>query len=192
MHLRPLLLAALAACGPATSEPLGEASSALCLQDQPCTTSDGCQRGHVDCASGTVVCTGLTDQPEGTACANGRICQAGACTGCGDGLDCYGSSGCRKGAIDCTSGAPVCSALADEPDGKACVNGACEAGACRPLPPPDAGTDAPDAAGDPALPAPGMVRSGCTRGVTAAPLLFGVVLLAALPSRRRDRRPLDR
>lgn len=183
-HLLLLTLAAAAACDSRPiDDPPGERSSALCSQGQPCTTSNGCKLGHVDCASGSSACTGLIDQPEGTACAGGRTCQAGACTACGAGLECYEASGCRKGSVDCASGFPVCSALADELDGKACAAGACHSGACLPVPAADAGLASEDAGAQPPD-GPEMVRSGCRSGNVPAALL-GAALLVALPARRR-------
>ncbi|MGC4114001.1 MAG: hypothetical protein QM765_04945 [Myxococcales bacterium] len=178
LHLHLSLALALSA-GCAAGEPVGESARALCVQDQPCTTDEGCQAGHVDCSTGTVTCTGLSARPEGTECGGGRVCASGRCSGCGAGLDCFEAMGCRRGTVDCASGAPVCGALVDEPDGKPCLDGECRAGACSAKAGADAGATPGDRdAGQGALGPPEVVRSGCQRGLSA-PLLFGLVLLGA-------------
>lgn len=176
----------LAACG---TPSLGEqqAGLATCLQGQPCTVADGCKTGTIDCASGSPTCTALVDAAEGTSCSNGRVCQAGACTGCGVGRECLAASGCQRGTVECSTGQPVCADLAPEPDGKPCGPGACLAGACAPLA--DAGTSiaGPDA-GDGA---PVGARCGTADGPAAlgASALFLLAILAAL---RHARAPAAR
>ena len=153
-----------------------------CSQGQACTTNDGCKLGHIDCATGSPSCTSLSNQPDGTVCSGGRTCVAGACTGCGAGQACFEAAGCRKGTIECGTGAPVCSALADEPDGKACAQGACSSGACLAQAPADGGSGLGDA-GESPVDGAGKVHSNCQTGLVPAALLG--MLLVVLPVRRR-------
>ncbi|MBI5546171.1 MAG: fibronectin type III domain-containing protein [Deltaproteobacteria bacterium] len=111
-------------------------SCRYCNAGASCTSLDGCQSGTLSCATGEGVCTGLTNQPEGAACAAGTgTCHSGACSACNAGQPCTSVDGCQTGLIDCSETPSVCGSLGNRADGTACTGGACKAGVCRPCTP---------------------------------------------------------
>jgi hypothetical protein len=107
-------------CTP-TDEP--QANGTVCGEDMVCTNGNcaactagtacavngkPCRSGTISCATGAPVCTESNDQPNGTACGSGLVCQSGQCTPCQGGANCSPSNPCHQGTLSCTTGAPEC------------------------------------------------------------------------------------
>lgn len=123
-----------ATCADATtdraSSPCG---GPACTPGGRCTAPDWCRTGVVDCSSGAPVCAYDANAPDGTPCGNGQLCIGGSCGTCSEGTPCDDPGGdpCRRGTIDCSSGAPVCSDVVRLHDGASCGEGrVCSQGAC--------------------------------------------------------------
>jgi hypothetical protein len=107
-----------------------------CTEGMDCRPSDPCHVGKAHCAAGApMTCedTGA-NRPIGTACGEGRVCDAGgACIGCVAGDTCtLADQPCRTAVISCRSAAPVCTANGILADGAVCGAGkTCLAGSCK-------------------------------------------------------------
>jgi hypothetical protein len=67
-----------------------------------------CRVGTTSCATGTAVCTESDNQPDGTGCGGGMVCQAGMCKACTTGEPCTPANTCRAGTLSCAGGAIEC------------------------------------------------------------------------------------
>ncbi|HZZ85227.1 MAG TPA: hypothetical protein VFE30_11870 [Anaeromyxobacteraceae bacterium] len=111
-----------------------------CTQGAACTSSNVCAAtATIDCSTGAPVCKDQTFLAAGTACTSGAttgVCSpAGACTACAAGTACTSGNACATSStISCTSGGPVCTDVAFQPDGTGCATvsgGVCLAGSCQ-------------------------------------------------------------
>ena len=110
-----------------------------CLQCQAnaaCASNPGapCRRGLTTCGT-TPGCIDGTNAPAGTTCGTNQVCSTtGTCGACTAGASCTTNPGsaCRRGVIECSSGAPVCVDDAVKPAGTSCgTNQVCTAtGSC--------------------------------------------------------------
>jgi hypothetical protein len=96
-----------------------------------CDAGDPCKDAVLSCVGGSPHCSVVGPRPNGTPCGTGKVCNAGACVACPAGTTCTPTTPCRLGAIDCSSGAPVCGVVDTAPDGESCGSGrSCESGSC--------------------------------------------------------------
>jgi hypothetical protein len=96
-----------------------------------CDAGDPCKDAVLDCVDGAPHCSVVGPRPDGTPCGTAKVCNAGACVACPSGTTCTPTTPCRLGAIDCSSGAPVCGVVDTAPDGEKCGTGrSCRSGAC--------------------------------------------------------------
>jgi len=107
---------------------------AACVSGEACSPpTTPCNAGVVSCTTGLAVCKD-TNIPaaNGTPCGSGKVCNSGKCEACDDGGSCVPATLCKLGALDCSSGQPVCVASSTTaPDGTSCgTNLVCSAGAC--------------------------------------------------------------
>jgi hypothetical protein len=116
----------------------GAGTCNACTPNVACTPTNPCHNGITNCTTGSLQCTdqGTTVAP-GTACGTNAVCDAaGTCNACTAGAACTPANPCHVGAIDCTSGAPVCvdtgTNLPDGTSGTCGANQVCSAGACSP------------------------------------------------------------
>src|SRR5207253_4027337 len=72
---------------------------------------------------------------DGASCGADHVCHQGACGPCSSGAACIPSGTadpCKVYGTDCTSGAPVCSASQNQPDGTSCgTSMICRSGSCQ-------------------------------------------------------------
>jgi hypothetical protein len=114
----------------------GGACSA-CSAGDPCTTDpDPCHTGLTSCASGTQTCVAsTTNEPDGTSCGAGQVCNGGVCSACSAGDPCTTDPDpCHTGVTSCASGTPTCVAsTTNEPNGTGCgTDQVCNGGVCSP------------------------------------------------------------
>ncbi len=102
------------------------------------TTDAACKTAAITCDTGVPVCTDTGNVLDGTACGAGLACSGGACV-CAAGTACTSTTDavCKIAAINCDTGAPVCTDTADAVDGTSCTTagggaGTCQAGVCTP------------------------------------------------------------
>ncbi|HKY37225.1 MAG TPA: hypothetical protein VJN18_14880, partial [Polyangiaceae bacterium] len=107
-----------------------------CVQDGPCTpTSNTCNAGQMDCATGpNCVNTGLA-APDGATCdgpGTYNFCVSGSCEACQNGNPCIPTNLCHKGTLNCGTAPPTCNdTLQNADDGvicgdnKSCISGSC-------------------------------------------------------------------
>ena len=113
----------------------GEAGPA-CTPGGSCSQPNVCKNGQYVCGDGGLTCAATTDVPDGTVCGTGKVCSAGSCVSCATGTDCTPADSCVRKTVSCTTGAPVCAADGNEPNGTSCGahlycnNGVCAA--CTP------------------------------------------------------------
>jgi hypothetical protein len=111
-----------------------------CLPGAPCAVADSpCMVGTTVCSDAGPSCR-LTEkrQANGTFCGPGAVCLEGVCAGCISGAGCVlEGKTCRVGAIDCSSGQPLCVETGNAPSGSSCSppagatgNFVCQDGAC--------------------------------------------------------------
>jgi hypothetical protein len=107
-----------------------------CAQGAACTSPDACaETSTIECSSGTPVCTIRAYRATGAACTSGDVsgvCGGSppVCTACSPGATCASSNPCTAtAAVDCSTGAPVCTDQSYLPAGAACSSGT-EAGVC--------------------------------------------------------------
>src|SRR5450631_35556 len=83
---------------------------AACTAGTACpVTANPCRIGSVTCTTGVPVCTETDNQPDGTSCGTGMVCQTGQCTACQNGAACTPSANaCHQGALACATGIPQC------------------------------------------------------------------------------------
>ncbi len=116
------------------------AGTACLLASSPCTVN------AIGCGTGDPVCAPTAENVlNGTACDDGKVCNAGTCVACTAGKVCpVGGKPCHEGLTSCASGVESCvDSGAAKPDGSSCAGGyvcksgecvTCEAGkACTPL-----------------------------------------------------------
>ncbi len=110
--------------GPGTCSPSSATSPSVCVdcnQGATCTSNDPCAAtATIQCGSGAPVCTVQTWKPTGADCSGGAgtaVCTGATtnppnqCTACVQGQACTLSDPCVATAtIECSSGAPVCTA----------------------------------------------------------------------------------
>ncbi|MHB8419578.1 MAG: Kelch repeat-containing protein [Myxococcales bacterium] len=133
---------------------------ASCSQGAGCTPANTCDLGAIDCGTGAPVCndTGSANPAaNGSPCGtgSGTVCDNGVCASCSQGAGCTPTNACDLGAIDCSTGAPVCNdtgsanpAANGSPcgtgSGTVCDNGGCvscsQGAACTPANSCDLGT----------------------------------------------------
>ncbi|MDP9002305.1 MAG: hypothetical protein M3O46_19610, partial [Myxococcota bacterium] len=109
--------------------------STTCVSGGDCSPND-CQSGTWGCVDGGRVCQ-LVSAKDGTPCtanadAGSYVCSAGKCAACNAGADCTDpTKPCITKSYDCTSGAAVCTARGNAPEGVGCGAGLyCTGGAC--------------------------------------------------------------
>ncbi|MBI5544446.1 MAG: fibronectin type III domain-containing protein [Deltaproteobacteria bacterium] len=183
-----------------------DGACSACPAGGPCTSIDSCQTGIIDCSRTPPICGSLTGRPNGAAC-NGGVCREGICRPCSSGAACSPSEPCKLGAVECTSGEPVCVAQGDLGDGTTCPDGICRAGICAPLALIDAGSPcgaemhkdpstgqcvADTAIADAGGPAPVDAGCGCTAGASASAPLLVLAGLLGVGLRRRRRSDVPR
>jgi hypothetical protein len=106
-----------------------------CTAGTTCTPDGSCTLWQTACGSGAEVCTDTTT-PLGTgaSCGAGLVCDpSGQCIACVQGEDCTPAGACTISRIDCSTGAPVCTATTEPvAPGTSCGAGlVCDgAGAC--------------------------------------------------------------
>lgn len=117
-------------------------SNMLCVNGvcSVCTAGTACQTNTDQCRKGVVVCDPagcMNDAPKnaGSSCGADQVCSpAGTCIPCSTGAPCPTNAGslCKKGAIACSSGAPLCvDSATNEADGKFCgMDKVCKTGVC--------------------------------------------------------------
>ncbi|MDP1921689.1 MAG: hypothetical protein Q8L14_35945 [Myxococcales bacterium] len=130
-----------------------------CVTNAACASNPGapCRRGVTTCGA-TPACIDGTNAAAGTACGTDLVCSAsGTCVACQAGASCTTNPGsaCRRGVVECSTGAPVCVDDALKPAGTSCgMNTVCTA----------AGTCAACTAGASCTTNP---NPGCRNGVTS-------------------------
>ena len=103
-----------------------------CVQGMDCAVpGKPCRKGTIACNTGTPVCIETADQPNGTVCGTGMVCQAGTCAACSAGTVCVPANPCHVGITVCTP------TIACTDTGNVLTNGAscgtdkvCNAGTC--------------------------------------------------------------
>ena len=87
-----------------------DGSCVACIAGGACTPANHCRVGVVDCATGGQRCVDTGKAvTAGTTCGTARVCDpSGSCVSCVSGADCPPGDPCHVGAVDCTSGTPVC------------------------------------------------------------------------------------
>jgi len=110
----------------------GEAG--VCVPDTPCTPTNPCDQGTIDCATGVPVCTdtGPSGTSNGTTCGTGEVCDDGGCVACTPGLTCTPTNACHQGTTSCATGTSTCTDTGiDVTNGTSCGAGMlCESGGC--------------------------------------------------------------
>ncbi len=152
LFLKLLALPLLAACGPEQPGDAGHQAIALanarpplaaCRRWQTCVPENPCHTGWVTgCRAGVPICTDIGGWlSNGTSCGTAGVCYMGECTPCAAGEACQPTDPwnnpliCRAGAIQCSTGQPVCVDAGQAPDGAACWPGSnppyiCDGGQC--------------------------------------------------------------
>jgi streptogramin lyase len=105
-----------------------------CVSGAPCTLSDPCAVGAIECLGDSPMCIHASNAPDGTSCGNGETCLAGSCGLCADaGEGCTPPEDvCVLGTRFCIgAGTSVCSLTGNVPDGTSCGTGTvCSRGSC--------------------------------------------------------------
>ena len=92
-----------------------------CIAGMACNTGNPCTTGRIGCGTGRPVCTASGNKTAGTACTGGVCDGAGHCVACMEGAACTLGNDCVATAtIECSSGAPVCTARTFVASGAAC------------------------------------------------------------------------
>jgi hypothetical protein len=115
----------------------GAGNCQACAANMPCTTNPNpCRTGLTRCDLGPPArCGDNAAKPGGVPCIDaGFVCDGnGACGACDAGAACDFNPGapCRRGYLDCTSGAPRCLDGVSAPIGTQCPTGMCDGnGSC--------------------------------------------------------------
>ena len=133
--LVPVALVAACASGDLATSPGGVVGDDASTGDAPAdrTTHEGAPAGDtgaVDEALTSDSTPGTTG--DGSPADVGAAADASDATSCTPGLSCTPSVQCKAGAIDCSSGMPVCAPAADLPNGMSCgPNEVCGSGTCN-------------------------------------------------------------
>ncbi len=108
----------------------GQGGCNACNVGTSCNTGNACTTGTTVCSTGAPTCPPTANVANGSACPGG-VCKDGVCNGCAAGTGCNPSNDCQTGAIDCSSGAPVCAVNGNKGAGAACAGGTCNgSGTC--------------------------------------------------------------
>jgi hypothetical protein len=110
-----------------------------CEAGATCTPTYVCHLGTLSCSGSGSTCedTGVA-KSNGTPCdtdsGTGMVCYDGTCISCNQGQTCMTTNVCHLGAIDCSTGMPVCVDTGTTlPNGTSCgMSDVCETGACVP------------------------------------------------------------
>ena len=110
----------------------------VCNAGAVCSPPNACRIGTVSCTSagGPTCLETATNAPNGTACGQGQVCNAGVCSTCTSGTACTPGDPCALGVTSCLTGSSRCEAAGPNParpDGTTCsptINGVCQAGRC--------------------------------------------------------------
>jgi hypothetical protein len=103
-----------------------------CVSGASCTPTNACHVGTTSCASGALECVDNgAPVANGTRCGTDMVCGDGTCLACAQDASCTPPEACKMGTIACESGAPICEATGDAPDGTPCGTAeTCTAGVC--------------------------------------------------------------
>jgi hypothetical protein len=110
-------------------------SGISCEAGASCPSDDPCKTSTIDCSSGVAECTTTGNARNGTSCGAGMVCASGACVACASGASCVPPQDpCHQGALDCSTGAPVCAATSTPvANGTSCgTDKVCGGGSCNP------------------------------------------------------------
>ncbi|TMA30778.1 MAG: hypothetical protein E6J88_05180, partial [Deltaproteobacteria bacterium] len=107
-----------------------------CSAGATCTPGNPCHLGTVACSTGQAVCSDTgTSLGDGANCGPDHVCFHGAYGACSAGATCTPGGTpdpCQVYGVDCTSGAPICSAVQNQPDGTSCgTSMICRSGSCQ-------------------------------------------------------------
>jgi len=107
-----------------------DGDAAACTTGLACVPAV-CVTGVTACsASGTTTCSVVGPALPGTSCEGG-VCFDSGCVPCNAGANCADAGSCVEMSIMCTTGAPVCSAGGNTPNGTPCgTNLYCDNGTC--------------------------------------------------------------
>lgn len=111
----------------------------VCNSGAVCVPTNVCRTGNINCsASGGPTCVETTSNaPNGTACGQNQVCNAGVCSTCIAGGSCTSPDPCAVGVTSCTTGTPRCESAGANParpNGSSCsptINGLCQDGRCQ-------------------------------------------------------------
>ena len=94
-------------------------------------TGKPCRRGTTACNTGAPVCLEAGDQPNGSVCGTGLVCQAGACVACTAGPACVPANPCHAGVTVCSPTIGCSDTGSNLANGTSCgTDRVCNAGAC--------------------------------------------------------------
>lgn len=100
-------------------------SCEACEQGASCSPeASPCKVGTLSCSSGASCQATAANQPDGTVCGAGKVCDSGACVACVEDELCEPAEGpCVEGRTRCGTGTAVCEAVRSITAGEACGGG---------------------------------------------------------------------
>jgi hypothetical protein len=117
-------------CG--TDKVCNAGTCVTCAASSSCQPQNACKTGTTSCATGSPVCVESGNQPNGTTCGNGMVCNGGSCAACSGGGSCVPANPCHTGTLTCSTGTSTCSDTGtNAADGTSCgANLVCRSGSC--------------------------------------------------------------